>query len=39
MGNYTNSKFFNVIAWSTTIIMSILTVLLVITALFPGLGK
>ena len=39
MGKYTNSKFFNIIAWSTTIIMSILTVLLVITALFPGLGK
>ena len=39
MGKYTNSKFFNVIAWCTTIIMSILTVLLVVTALFPGLGK
>jgi len=39
MGKYTNSKFFNVIAWSTTIIMSILTVLLVVTTLFPGIGK
>ena len=39
MGKYTNGKFFNVIAWSTTIIMCILTVLLVITTLFPGLGK
>ncbi len=39
MGKYTNSKFLNIIAWSTTIIMSILTALLVVTTLFPGLGK
>ena len=39
MGKYTNSKFFNIIAWATTIIMSILTVLLVVTTLFPGHGK
>ena len=39
MGEYVNGKFFNVIAWSTTIIMSILTVLLVVTALVPSLGK
>jgi NRAMP (natural resistance-associated macrophage protein)-like metal ion transporter len=39
MGKYTNSKFFNIIAWATTIIMSILTILLVVTTLFPGMGK
>ena len=38
MGEYVNGKFFNVIAWSTTIIMSILTLLLVVTALVPSLG-
>jgi Mn2+/Fe2+ NRAMP family transporter len=38
MGKYTNGKFFNTIAWTTTIIMSILTVLLVATTLFPGIG-
>jgi NRAMP (natural resistance-associated macrophage protein)-like metal ion transporter len=39
MGEYVNGKLFNVIAWSTTIIMSILTLLLVVTALVPSLGK
>jgi NRAMP (natural resistance-associated macrophage protein)-like metal ion transporter len=39
MGEYVNGKFFNVIAWSTTIIMIILTLLLVVTTLFPSLGK
>jgi len=39
MGEYVNGKLFNVIAWTTTIIMSILTVLLVVTALIPSLGK
>jgi Mn2+/Fe2+ NRAMP family transporter len=38
MGKYTNGKLFNLIAWSTTIIMSILTVLLVVTTIFPILG-
>ena len=38
MGEYVNGKLFNVIAWSTTIIMSILTLLLVVTALIPSLG-
>jgi NRAMP (natural resistance-associated macrophage protein)-like metal ion transporter len=38
MGKYTNGKLFNLIAWSTTIIMSILTVLLVVTTIFPLLG-
>jgi NRAMP (natural resistance-associated macrophage protein)-like metal ion transporter len=39
MGDYTNSKVFNAIAWATTIVMSILTLLLVVTALVPGAGK
>ncbi len=39
MGEYTNSKLFNVLAWGTTIIMSILTVLLVVTSIIPGLFK
>jgi NRAMP (natural resistance-associated macrophage protein)-like metal ion transporter len=39
MGEYVNGKLFNVIAWTTTIIMSILTLLLVVTALVPSLGK
>jgi len=39
MGEYVNGKLFNVIAWTTTVIMSILTVLLVVTALIPRLGK
>jgi Mn2+/Fe2+ NRAMP family transporter len=37
MGSYTNSKLFNVIAWTTTIILSLLTVILVITTIFPRL--
>ncbi|HWQ18795.1 MAG TPA: Nramp family divalent metal transporter [Methanotrichaceae archaeon] len=37
MGSYTNSKLFNVIAWATTVILSLLTVMLVITTIFPGL--
>ncbi|MCX6674003.1 MAG: divalent metal cation transporter [Methanothrix sp.] len=39
MGEYVNGKLFNVIAWTTTIIMSILTLLLVVTALIPSLAK
>jgi NRAMP (natural resistance-associated macrophage protein)-like metal ion transporter len=39
MGEYTNSRFFNVLAWGTTIIMSILTVLLIVTSIIPGLFK
>ncbi|MCX6670127.1 MAG: divalent metal cation transporter [Methanothrix sp.] len=39
MGEYTNSNAFNAVAWATTIIMSILTLLLVATALVSGTGK
>ncbi len=37
MGNYVNGKAFNAIAWATTWIMIVLTVLLVIVTIFPGL--
>ncbi|RQW78717.1 MAG: divalent metal cation transporter [Methanothrix sp.] len=39
MGEYTNSKIFNIVAWSTTIIMSVLTMMLVVSALIPSVGK
>ncbi len=37
MGNYVNDRLFNVLAWGTTAIMSILTIFWVVTTLFPGL--
>lgn len=37
MGGYTNSYIFNIIAWSTTVIMIGLTLALVVTSLFPNL--
>ena len=37
MGEYVNSKTFNIIAWATVVIMIVLTVALVITTLFPHL--
>ena len=39
MGEYTNSRAFNIVAWSTTIIMSILTLMLVVSAFIPSVGK
>jgi Mn2+/Fe2+ NRAMP family transporter len=36
MGNYRNSRFFNTIAWTTSIVMIILTVLLLVSSFFPG---
>jgi Mn2+/Fe2+ NRAMP family transporter len=38
MGPYINSKVFNIIAWSTTAILSVLTTALVLTTLFPRLS-
>ena len=35
MGRYINSHLFNVIAWLTTIIMTVLTVLIIWTTIFP----
>lgn len=37
MGDYVNSQSFNIIAWLTTIIMVTLTLLLVLTSIFPNL--
>lgn len=36
MGGHVNGRMFNVIAWGTTIILSILTVLMVVTSLLPA---
>jgi NRAMP (natural resistance-associated macrophage protein)-like metal ion transporter len=38
MGAYINSRVFNIIAWSTTAILSVLTTALVLTTLFPRLS-
>lgn len=37
MGNYTNGLLFNSVAWVTTIVMTVLTLLIILTTLFPGL--
>jgi len=37
MGNYTNGHFFNLIAWITVVIMIVLTLLMTIDLLSPGL--
>jgi NRAMP (natural resistance-associated macrophage protein)-like metal ion transporter len=36
MGPYKNSRFFNIIAWATCIVMIVLTALLAVTSLIPG---
>ncbi|GAC1394571.1 MAG: Nramp family divalent metal transporter [Ktedonobacteraceae bacterium] len=37
MGRYTNGRFFNGIAWLSTIIMTILTLLIIVNVIFPNL--
>jgi NRAMP (natural resistance-associated macrophage protein)-like metal ion transporter len=37
MGEYVNSKIFNLIAWTTVVIMIVLTIALIVTILFPHL--
>ncbi len=37
MGNYVNGRVFNVLAWATVGIVILLTVILVITSVFPGM--
>ncbi|HEM55463.1 MAG TPA: divalent metal cation transporter [Thermodesulfobium narugense] len=37
MGEYTNSRTFNIVAWLTTIVLIVLTLLMIITSIFPGL--
>jgi Mn2+/Fe2+ NRAMP family transporter len=39
MGEHTNSRLFNWLAWGTTIVMSLLTMLLVVATVLPGLFK
>jgi Mn2+/Fe2+ NRAMP family transporter len=36
MGKYKNSRFFNIIAWATCIVMIVLTAMLAITTVMPG---
>ncbi|HCT30285.1 MAG TPA: Mn transporter, partial [Bacteroidales bacterium] len=35
MGEYVNTKFFNIISWSFTFILIFLTLLLLVSTLFP----
>jgi Mn2+/Fe2+ NRAMP family transporter len=37
MGRYVNSPIFNIVAWVTTIVMTVLTLLIILTTIFPGL--
>lgn len=37
MGRYVNGRIFNAIAWTTTIVMTILTLLIILSTLFSGL--
>jgi len=37
LGRYVNGRIFNIVAWATTIIMTILTLLIILSTLFPGL--
>jgi Mn2+/Fe2+ NRAMP family transporter len=38
MGKHVNSPLFNVIAWTTTIVLTILSLILFVTTIFPSLG-
>ncbi|MGB8346796.1 MAG: Nramp family divalent metal transporter [Ktedonobacteraceae bacterium] len=37
LGRYVNGRIFNGVAWATTIVMTVLTLLIILSALFPGL--
>jgi Mn2+/Fe2+ NRAMP family transporter len=37
MGKYVNGRVYNYLAWGTTLAMTVLTVVLVVTSIFPGL--
>jgi Mn2+/Fe2+ NRAMP family transporter len=37
MGRYVNGPIFNVVAWLTAIVMTVLTLLIILTTIFPGL--
>jgi Mn2+/Fe2+ NRAMP family transporter len=36
MGEYVNSRTYNIFAWASTIIMILLTIVLVVTSFFPA---
>ena len=36
MGKYANGRIFNLLSWLTVIILIVLTVILVVTSVFPG---
>jgi len=38
MGKYVNSPIFNIVAWTTTVVLIILSFVLLVTTLFPKLG-
>jgi Mn2+/Fe2+ NRAMP family transporter len=37
MGRYVNGRANNIVAWITTIVMTVLTLLIVVTTIFPNL--
>ena len=37
MGDYTNSGFFNILTWGTSILLIVLTLSMIITTLFPNI--
>jgi Mn2+/Fe2+ NRAMP family transporter len=37
MGRYVNGPIFNTVAWITTVVMTVLTALIIVTAIFPNL--
>ena len=37
MGRYVNGRVYNMVAWVTTVVMTILTLLIILSTLFPGL--
>jgi NRAMP (natural resistance-associated macrophage protein)-like metal ion transporter len=39
MGNHVNGRVYNYLAWGTTIAMTLLTLVLIVTSIFPGLLK
>jgi Mn2+/Fe2+ NRAMP family transporter len=39
MGKYVNGRVYNYLAWGTTVAMTLLTVVQVVTSIFPGLMK
>ena len=37
MGRYVNGRIFNAVAWTTTVVMTVLTLLIILSTLFPSL--